>query len=132
MCNVKYNATPNTSGTNSQQQRDHLFSKGHLNKLIQFVTNIAVENGANPSELVNGKLFTGFPNSDNSGAENNGSRSSKIIMEIVKIMMMMTMTLTMIILTTKKMMVIIAKRIMMILQTTLKMMIIKTMLKNDN
>ena len=66
LCAVKYNAPANTPAstpaTNSQQQRDHLFSKQHLNKLIQFVTNIAVENGANPGEFntPGNSLFTGF------------------------------------------------------------------------
>ncbi len=40
-----------------------MFSKGHLNKLIQFVTNIAVENGA---DLNSGKLFTGFKTNSSS------------------------------------------------------------------
>ena len=71
LCSVKYNASSSATTTaasansassppNSQQQRDHLFSKLHLSKLIQFVTSIAVENGANPVELNSGKVFTGF------------------------------------------------------------------------
>ena len=85
LCNVKYNGASSVPGANSQQQRDHLFSKGHLNKLIQFVTNIAVENGANPGEINSGKLFTGFTtdsqskkrnffnNDDDDNSENNNA-----------------------------------------------------------
>lgn len=49
LCNFKYNNNLNQN----QQQREHLFSKQHLQKLIQFVTNIAVQNGANPGEFPN-------------------------------------------------------------------------------
>jgi hypothetical protein len=64
LCSVTYNASNSqvTAGqANSQAQRDHLFSKGHINKLIQFVTNVAIENGA---DLTNSsKFFTGFHSS---------------------------------------------------------------------
>lgn len=74
LCSVAYNSTTAVSGqANSQAQRDHLFSKGHINKLIQFVTNVAVENGA---DLANSsKFFTGFHSS--SSATTAGSSDSK-------------------------------------------------------
>ena len=68
LCNVKY-ANPHTtipSGSNSQAQRDHLFSKAHITKLIQFVTNVAIENGA---DLNTGKFFTGFHTAGANGSE---------------------------------------------------------------
>ncbi|CAF0717630.1 unnamed protein product [Brachionus calyciflorus] len=51
LCNVMYNQTNLSSsgvpcGAVTQQQREHLFSKQHLGKLIQFVSKIAVDNGA--------------------------------------------------------------------------------------
>jgi hypothetical protein len=85
LCNVKYNVNSSSSssssatgGANSQQQRDHLFSKEHLNKLIQFVTNIAVENGTQPGELSNGKLFTGFSSSNSSSSSSSSSSFNKL------------------------------------------------------
>lgn len=68
LCSVKY-INPHTSipsGSNSQAQRDHLFSKSHINKLIQFVTNVAIENGA---DLNTGKFFTGFHATSTNGSE---------------------------------------------------------------
>lgn len=56
LCGVKYNSPtgPSAPGANSQQQRDHLFSKEHLHKLIQFVSNIANTSGsADSSSSVN-------------------------------------------------------------------------------
>lgn len=55
LCAHKYSKS---GVSTTQQQREHLFSKMHLQKLIQFVTNIAVENGVSPNELTSGKLFT--------------------------------------------------------------------------
>lgn len=67
LCGFKYaNSNLTNVGSNSQAQRDHLFSKGHINKLIQFVTNVAVENGA---DMNTGKFFTGFYGSSSTGSE---------------------------------------------------------------
>jgi len=66
ICGFKYNNSTGVSGVggNSQAQREHLFSKMHVNKLIKFVTNVAIENGA---DLNAGKFYTGFHNSSGGG-----------------------------------------------------------------
>ena len=65
LCSAKYGgaaAAVSGAAANSQAQRDHLFSKGHIGKLIQFVTSVAVESGAE-------KLFTGFHRSGSAGSD---------------------------------------------------------------
>lgn len=69
LCGQKYSKP---SVAISQQQREHLFSKAHLQKLIQFVTNIAVENGVSPSELSAGKLFASAETSNNNSRGSQG------------------------------------------------------------
>ncbi len=59
LCSAKYGGAAVSGAANSQAQRDHLFSKGHIGQLIQFVTSVAAESGA----------FTGFRRSGSAGSD---------------------------------------------------------------
>lgn len=70
ICHVKYNVK--TNGV-AQTQREHLFSKQHLNALVQYVKGVASENGVS---LSNGDSKSCLFNRSNKSNANSNSNSS--------------------------------------------------------